>query len=47
MGINPTGFEWRLENGESFQTPEAALAALDARLSELETCLKEVQSWQP
>lgn len=29
------------------QTPEAALAALDARLSELETCLKEVQSWQP
>ena len=25
MGINPTGFEWRLENGESFQTPEAAL----------------------
>ena len=29
------------------QTPEAALAALDARLSELETCLKEVQTWQP
>ena len=29
------------------QTPEAALAAIDARLSELETCLKEVQSWQP
>ena len=28
------------------QTPEAALAALDARLSELETCLKEVQTWQ-
>ena len=28
------------------QTPEAALVALDARLSELETCLKEVQSWQ-
>lgn len=29
------------------QTPAAELAALDARLSELETCLKEVQSWQP
>ena len=29
------------------QTPEAAIAALDARLSKLETCLKEVQSWQP
>ena len=29
------------------QTSEAALAAIDARLSELETCLKEVQSWQP
>lgn len=28
------------------QTPEAALAALDARLSELEICLKEVQTWQ-
>lgn len=28
------------------QTPEAALAALDARLSELEACLKEVQTWQ-
>ena len=26
------------------QTPEAALAALDARLCELQTCLKEVQS---
>ena len=29
------------------QTPEAALAALDARLNELQTCLKEVKSWQP
>ena len=29
------------------QTPEAALAALDARLNELQTCLKEVTSWQP
>lgn len=29
------------------QTPEAALAAIDARLNELQTCLKEVQSWQP
>lgn len=28
-------------------TPEAALAALDARLNELQTCLKEVKSWQP
>lgn len=25
MGINPTGFHWLLEDGESFQTPEAAL----------------------
>ena len=22
MGINPTDFRWRLEPGESFQTPE-------------------------
>ncbi len=25
MGINPFGFEWILENGESFNTPEAVL----------------------
>lgn len=25
MGIHPTGFEWRLEPGEVFQTPEALL----------------------
>ena len=25
MGINPTDFRWRLEPGESFQTPEAVL----------------------
>ena len=25
LGINPTDFRWRLEPGESFQTPEAVL----------------------
>lgn len=25
MGIHPAGFRWRLEDGEEFQTPEAAL----------------------
>ena len=24
-GINPEGFDWKLEPGESFQTPEAVL----------------------
>ena len=28
------------------QTPAAELAALDARLSQLQVCLKEVQTWQ-
>ena len=28
------------------QTPAAELAALDARLSQLQACLKEVQTWQ-
>lgn len=27
------------------QTPAAELAAIDARLSQLQTCLKEVQIW--
>ena len=27
------------------QTPAAELAAIDARLSQLQTCLKEVQTW--
>lgn len=26
IGINPTGFSWTLEKGESFQTPEAVLS---------------------
>lgn len=30
MGINPFGFRWLLEPGESFQTPEAVLAYSDA-----------------
>lgn len=25
-GINPSGFEWRLENGEEFETPEAVMS---------------------
>lgn len=29
MGIHPNGFTWRLEQGESFQTPEAVLVYSD------------------
>ncbi|RKP53832.1 alpha-galactosidase [Cohnella endophytica] len=32
MGINPFGFKWRLEAGESFQTPEAVLVYSDKGL---------------
>ncbi len=32
MGINPTDFRWRLEPGESFQTPEAVLVYSDKGL---------------
>lgn len=29
MGINPYGFSWKLESGESFQTPEAVMVFSD------------------
>ncbi len=32
MGINPTDFRWRLDPGESFQTPEAVLVYSNAGL---------------
>ncbi|MGI6254125.1 MAG: alpha-galactosidase [Acutalibacter sp.] len=32
MGINPTDFRWRLEPGETFQTPEAVLVYSDTGL---------------
>lgn len=32
LGIHPDGFSWRLEPGESFQAPEAALVCSDAGL---------------
>lgn len=33
MGINPSGFSWKLENGESFQTPEAVMVYSDQGLN--------------
>ena len=35
LGINPLGFAWRLEPGESFQTPEALLGYTDRGLNTL------------
>lgn len=35
MGINPEGFSWRLEPGESFQSPEAVLVYTDKGLGEM------------
>jgi len=35
IGLGPTGFGWRLESGETFQTPEAILAFSDRGLGEL------------
>ena len=34
-GINPTGFRWKLENGESFTTPEAVMIFTDAGLGDM------------
>ncbi|MDD6763471.1 MAG: alpha-galactosidase [Clostridiales bacterium] len=35
MGINPFGFEWRLESGESFQTPEVVCVFSDKGFGEM------------
>ena len=35
MGINPFAFSWKLESGESFQTPEAVVAYTDSGLNSL------------
>ena len=35
MGINPTWFKWKLECGESFQTPEAVMVYSDRGLNRL------------
>ena len=32
-GINPSGFDWKLEPGERFQTPEAVLVYSDRGLN--------------
>ena len=34
-GINPTWFSWKLEPGESFQTPEAVMVYTDQGLNRL------------
>ncbi|GKH33921.1 alpha-galactosidase [Muricomes sp. OA1] len=33
MGIHPSGFQWSLQDGESFQTPEAVMVYSDAGLN--------------
>ena len=33
LGIHPSGFQWRLQDGESFQTPEAVMVYSDAGLN--------------
>ena len=35
LGINPACFDWKLESGESFQTPEAVMAYTDRGLNDL------------
>ena len=35
MGIHPDGFDWKLEKGESFQTPEAVMVYTDKGLNHL------------
>ncbi|WP_175990204.1 alpha-galactosidase [Bacillus sp. Marseille-Q1617] len=33
LGVNPFGFEWKLESGEAFQTPEAVMVYSDQGLN--------------
>lgn len=35
LGINPYGFDWKLEAGEEFQTPEAVMVYTDAGLNNM------------
>ena len=35
MGIHPSGFDWKLESGEEFQTPEAVMVYTDRGLNHL------------
>lgn len=35
MGIHPSGFKWKLETGETFQTPEAVMVYTDHGLNDM------------
>lgn len=35
MGIHPEGFHWKLETGESFQTPEVVMVYSDRGLNKM------------
>ncbi len=39
IGINPENFQWKLESGESFDTPEAVMLYTDAGLGEMSRIL--------
>lgn len=42
LGIHPDGFSWKLEPGESFQTPEAVIAYSDAGLNGMSQSLHKL-----
>src|SRR5699024_5609207 len=42
MGINPFDFNWLLENGESFQTPEIVMVYSDKGLNEMSQTYHEL-----
>ncbi|KGX93972.1 alpha-galactosidase [Pontibacillus halophilus JSM 076056 = DSM 19796] len=42
LGINPFDFEWKLEPGESFQTPEVVMAYSDEGLSQMSDTFHEL-----
>ena len=49
QGINPIGFDWKLEPMESFQTPEAMLVYSDQGLNGMSQTFHEIicrKGWQ-
>ena len=43
-GINPSGFDWKLESGESFQTPEAVMVYSDHGLNDMSQTFHKLYS---
>lgn len=43
QGINPFGFEWKLKEGESFQTPQSVMCYSDKGIGGISRELHDVR----